>query len=124
MKRANPRIERLCDAYVRMAKEAHHRPQAPSDSPGRLEQEAVQYALRFHDEEDTRNFWIGCSNFTTNRAFVFCIEAARCLASGDRGDATAIKLLEMAAAEVKRSGRKLHTRVNTTRNAAPCRVGV
>jgi hypothetical protein len=116
---SNPRLERLRDAYLLMADQAHYRPQTPNDGfrniqltldqihdPDRLAREAIKYAMRFDAEEDTRLFWIGCSNFSTVRAFIWTIEAARQLASGDDGDATAIKLLEMAVAEVKRSTRK------------------
>jgi hypothetical protein len=58
--------------------------------------------VSFYKEEDTRQFWIGCSNYTTNRAFIWTIEAARVLASGTDGNATAIKLLSMALDEIKR----------------------
>jgi hypothetical protein len=67
----------------------------------RLHQEAIDYALKFAEEEDGLSFWVGCSNFTTNRAFVWCIEAARCLASGDDGNKAALKLLKMAAQDVQ-----------------------
>jgi hypothetical protein len=54
--------------------------------------------LKFSAEEDERTFWIGCSNFTTNRAFVCTIEAARLLAGG--GDAAAPRLLKIAVKEI------------------------
>jgi hypothetical protein len=100
-----------------MADKARYRPQAPGDGCGnilltrgecndrqRLEREAMEYAKQFLAEEDDRRFRIGCSHYEYNRAFVWTIEAARQLASGTDGRETAIRLLEMAAAEV-RSGR-------------------
>lgn len=104
--------KRLREAYLMMAQRARYRPAAPSDGCGhielsraevgdlqRLAREAGAYAQQFRKEEDQLKFWIGCSNFKTNRAFVWTIEAARCLAGG--GDETAIVLLEMALAELK-----------------------
>jgi len=112
--RIHPRNARYAEAYLRMAEEARYRPQAPSDGWGhirlsleqvrdrpRLEQEAIDYALMFAKEEDGQEFRVGCSNFTTNRAFIWTIEAARCLASGADGDAIALRLLKMAATDVK-----------------------
>jgi hypothetical protein len=108
------RFERFREAYLRMATEAKYRPQAPSDGCGnicltleqfkddaRLQREADEYAAAFIKEEDDCRFMIGCSNFMTNRAFMFAIEAARLLASGDEGNAYAVKLLKMAAKEVE-----------------------
>jgi hypothetical protein len=78
-----PRDYRFAQAYLAMAEEADYRPQAPGDGMGhvlltrdelqdarRLEAETVAYVKRFVKEEDTRRFDLGCSNFTTNRAFV------------------------------------------------------
>jgi hypothetical protein len=116
--RFDPRIRRYREAYLHMARNTRYRPQAPSDGhgniqlmpddlhdPARLDEEATLYADKFASEEDTLQFWIGCSDFETNRAFIWTIEAARVLASGDLGNRTAIKLLEMALAEVKRASR-------------------
>lgn len=113
MKFANPKLQRFYEAYLMMAERAHYRPAAPSDGFGniqltleqvrddyRLQREAVAYALEFDKEEDTNSFWIGCSDYKTNRAFVWSIEAARLLASGDTDD-KAIVLLEMALEEVR-----------------------
>src|SRR6185503_17881602 len=58
-----------------------------------LEREAHQYALRFSAEEDTHRYRIEVSNFSTNRAFIYSIEAARCLATGEED--VALRLLEM-----------------------------
>jgi len=108
------KLERFHQAYLAMAKQAKYRPQAPSDGCGniqltkeqcadkiRLNAEATAYALAFDREEDSLQFWIGCSNFSTNRAFVFAIEAARVLASDSDGNPVAQKLLEMAVAEIR-----------------------
>jgi hypothetical protein len=110
------RIQRFAEAYLRMAEQAKYRPQAPSDGfgniqlsleqtkdPARLRRECVDYAHRFSAEEDKRCFDIGCSDFRTNRAFVWTIEAARQLASGSDGNETALKLLGMATREVQRA---------------------
>jgi hypothetical protein len=108
----NPRFHRCHEAYIEMAKQARYRPQAPGDGmghthltkeqaadPDRLDREASEYAHKFNEEENTRTFWIGCSNFQTNRAFIWTIEAARALAGG--ADDLALDLLKMAVKEVK-----------------------
>jgi hypothetical protein len=110
----DPRILRWAEAYEAMAREAKYRPAAPSDGmggvylsveqasdPERLRRESLEYAVQFLAEEDTDSFWVGCSDFRTNKAFMWTIEAARQLASGMSGNATAVKLLEMAACEVR-----------------------
>jgi hypothetical protein len=68
----------------------------------RLLREAVDYAVSFISEENSRSFNLSCSNFRTNRAFVFAIEAARLLASGDEGDRFAVELLRLAVREIQR----------------------
>ena len=91
------KLMRFAQTYLMMAR-AGYRPAAPNDGFGtimlsteqlkdreRLYLEAVKYALKFNREEDTDSFWIGCSDYDTNRAFVLCIEAARLLAGG-RGE--------------------------------------
>jgi hypothetical protein len=113
------RDRRYAEAYLRMAKDAQYRPEAPGDGcggiylsadelrdPVRLAQEAEAYALHFAKEEDTRSFCIGCSKFSTNRAFIWAIEAARTLAGG--GDATALKLLKMAIQELENNSAAGH----------------
>jgi hypothetical protein len=120
-----PKIKRFREAYLTMAKLARYRPQAPGDGmgnillskqeladPNRLEQEATAYALSFDKEEDTRQFWIGCSDFETNRAFIWTIEAARQLAGGEDGKKTAHELLEMALAELQKTTRQAVTPEN------------
>jgi hypothetical protein len=111
----DPRFQRFREAYLQMAREANYRPGAPSDGfghtmldleqlrdPERLQAEATDYAISFLKEEDGDCFWVGCSDFRTNRAFFWAIETARLLASGDGGNVAAIKLLRMAAREVAR----------------------
>ena len=103
---------RFAEAYLMMATEALYRPQAPGDGMGSVNlteeelmdhslllQEAVEYATRFRDEEDSLKFRIGISDFATNRAFVFTIEAARSLAGAN--SELAAKLLEMAMRDVE-----------------------
>jgi hypothetical protein len=77
-------------------------PKSSSPNPECLAREATAYAIAFNKEEDSNQFWIGCSDFTTNRAFVRTIEAARQLASGINGQEVALKLLAMAMKEVQR----------------------
>jgi hypothetical protein len=116
----NPQLQRFRAAYLAMASRARYRPQAPGDGFGhidlseehlknqdRLWREATEYAIRFYREEETKNFWIGYSDFMTNRAFIWTIEAARNLAAGVGGNKTAIKLLEMALQEVQAQHSKL-----------------
>ena len=78
------KLMRFAQAYLMMA-DAKYRPAAPSDGCGniqltseqyadknRLYLEAVTYAMKFASVEDgDMNFHIGCSNYNTNRAFVF-----------------------------------------------------
>jgi hypothetical protein len=105
------RLARFAEAYLIMAG-VKYRPAAPSDGCGniqlspdqfkardRLYREAVKYAVDFYREEDSLSFWIGCSNFNTNRAFVLSIEAARLLAGC--GETHAVRLLELAIKEIK-----------------------
>lgn len=107
-------LMRFVEAYLMMATRANYRPGAPGDGCGnislsadeladadRLRREAFKYALRFQKEEDGCEFRIGCSDFRTNRAFMFVIEAARQLASGASGNLTAIRLLKMAMQEIR-----------------------
>lgn len=111
------RMERYAEAYLRMAKEARYRPKAPGDGCGnvsltaqqaadreRLDREAWAYAEEFDREENDLSFIIGCSDFETNRAFIFTIEAARVLAGGEKQ--LALKLLAMAIDDIKQSQRE------------------
>jgi hypothetical protein len=109
--------ERICQAYVRMAHEARYRPAAPSDGwgsiqlsaeelndPHILDAEAREYAERFIREENRRQFYIGCSKWSTNRALVFTIEAARALC--ECADEHALRLLRMATDEVTKAKKR------------------
>jgi hypothetical protein len=109
---SDARLNRFREAYLQMAKEARYRPKALGDGcgnvsltateaadPERLQREARAYAATFDGEEDERRFFIGCSDFRTNRAFVYTIEAARALAAAESD--LAIKLLTMAIQEIK-----------------------
>ena len=100
---AKDKIMRFAQTYLMMAR-AGYRPAAPNDGfgniqlsreqfedRGRLYMEAVEYALKFNREEDSNRFWIGCSDYATNRAFVLCIEAARLLAGGKGSEPYAVK---------------------------------
>jgi len=111
----DPRLERFREAYFKMAELARYRPQAPDGGFGniqltlaeladakRLAHEATEYAIRFLREENTCAFHLGCSDFSTNKAFCWTIEAARQLAVGATGNQVALTLLRMAAAEVVR----------------------
>jgi hypothetical protein len=115
--RLNPRDHRYAEAYLAMAKEARYRPQAPGDGmghvlhtkeeardPSRLEEETLAYVKNFVAEEDTLSFAIGCTDFSTGRATIYAIEAARCLCGG--ADDVAVKLLKMAIDEIKRPPRR------------------
>jgi hypothetical protein len=105
-------IARIREAYVRMATEGRYRPAAPGDAmgsidlteeeiadPGLLDQEASQYAASFIEEEDSARFSIGVSNYRTNRAFVYVIEAAKGLCGAQ--DKVALRLLKMAIKEIE-----------------------
>src|SRR6516162_7387943 len=112
------KLARFKEAYLRMAQDARYRPSAPSDgvgniglsakelcNPARLDREAAAYAAAFCAEEDKGAFHIGCSDFETNRAFIWAIEAARCLASGILGEPHALRLLQMAIADVEQAAK-------------------
>jgi hypothetical protein len=108
-------LQRLREAYLKMA--PFYRPGAPGDGmgsvdlteeevrdPDRLHAEATAYALAFRQEEDTRSFWIGVSDFGTNQAFLWTIEAARLLAGGNNKGA--LKLLKLAEGQIKEAIRR------------------
>ena len=106
---------RFAEAYVAMAG-AKYRPAAPGDGygsinltdeqmadPDVLAAEAVRYAVRFCREDDQCMFNLGCTDYTTNRASVFAIEAARLLATGIDGRPFALKLLNLATREIRQA---------------------
>lgn len=107
-----PAVDRFVQAYLEMAK--FYRPNAPGDGMGnvhltraelrnkaRLEKEAVGYAIAFRKEEDTGQFSIGCSEFETNQAFMYLIEAARNLAGcNPKG---ALQLIRLAQPQIEKA---------------------
>ena len=100
---AKDKIMRFAETYLMMARTGYRQ-----DGLGniqldeeRLYREAAEYALKFNREEDGRSFRIGCSNYSTNRAYVLSIEAARLLASGRDGDQYAARLLKLAIEEIE-----------------------
>jgi hypothetical protein len=103
--------ERIIEAYIRMAREATYRPAAPGDgfgsvdlSPAQLRSknilraEAERYADKFIGEENACEFWIGISNFASNRALVYTVEAARLMCGAQ--EVLALQLLKMAVDEL------------------------
>jgi hypothetical protein len=114
---------RFAEAYVAMAG-AKYRPAAPGDGygsinltdeqmadPDVLAAEAVRYAVRFGREDDECMFNLGCTDYATNRASVFAIEAVRLLAGGTDGQPYALKLLSLATREIRQAKtRKEHPR--------------
>jgi hypothetical protein len=105
--------DRIVQAYLAMAN-AGYRPAAPDEGLGSvdlnadeihdqdtLRTEAKEYAKRFLQEEASLQFYIGCSNYETNRALVYVIEAARLFCCSD-ADTLAVKLLGMAIDEAKK----------------------
>lgn len=110
---------RIAQAYCQMAVKAKYRPAAPGDGFGgifldsdqladgeRLHHEALAYARRFMEEEASSEFCIGVSCFDTVRAFVYAIEAARCLCAGSGFEGVAYSLLGMAASEINNTKAK------------------
>ena len=114
-------FDRLREAYIAMSKWAKYRAAAPIDGcgnitpsdevladPEQLAKEAVRYATDFINEG--YRFWIGVSDFSTNRALVYTIESARNLWGGMGSLDTAIRLLEMALAEAQDAKRQYQER--------------
>jgi hypothetical protein len=92
--------DNVADAYKAMANEADYHP-GDDGCEASLDQEARAYATQWLAEEDTDTFGIGCTDFTTAKATVYAIEAARLLCAGVVGVATARRLLTMALAELE-----------------------
>jgi hypothetical protein len=88
----------IAAAYRTMATEADHH---PAGDGCELDQEASIYAVQWMTEEEDLTFLIGCTDFTTAKATVYAIEAARLLCAGDYGVATARRLLALALAELE-----------------------
>ena len=102
--------EQIENAYRTMATEAKYRPTAPSDGFGHivvpddeldLDAEARDYALRWWSEEDDGRFDIGSADFTTRKAMIFAVEAARLMAGGASNERHAAKLLRLALEEIE-----------------------
>jgi len=84
------KLRRLASADMVMAA-LGYRQQAPSDGFGTIttplqeldpDYEAVAYARRFIAEEDTDQYWAGCTHFEFNRAAVWALEAFRLMNAG------------------------------------------
>jgi hypothetical protein len=103
----HPEIQRSMEAYKMMAA-LDYRPEAPltgltpeqTKDQHRSEMEALRYAMRFWQDENSCNYHIGTTNWRTKRAFELGLEALRCLSAGIL-DAAAVQLFEKALAEVK-----------------------
>jgi hypothetical protein len=100
---------RILEAYIKMAEQARYRPAAntvlTSEELGDreiLKEEAARYAEKFLAQENTAQFWIGVSDFSTNRALVYVIEAARCLCAAQSllRHEIATRLLALAAEDL------------------------
>jgi hypothetical protein len=73
------------------------------DDPVRLTEEADKYATEFMRQEDS-HFSIGVSDFSTNRALVYAVEAARALCTPDPD--LALARLELAVEETEGTKKK------------------
>jgi hypothetical protein len=112
-------FEQIRSAYKMMGEKAKYRPAAPSDGMGNItvptetlniEKEAANYAQRWRKDENNFTFSIGNSSFSTRRASIFTVEAARMMAIGTLGDRTALKLLRMAVKELDAAIKKEQVR--------------
>ncbi len=99
-----------------------YRPQAPSDGFGTItaplqeldpDEEALAYARRFIAEENTDQYWAGCTHYEFNRAAVWALEAFRLMNAGrlwvgesperaEHARSLVPKLLRLAADEYER----------------------
>lgn len=110
---SNPIIDQVRAAYKAMAKTARYRPQAPSDGVGNittplrqlnLNREATEYAKNWWDcEEHEHRHYMGFPDFEARSAFIYVLEAGRCISGMDYRPAVA--LLKMAIAELEASPR-------------------
>jgi hypothetical protein len=120
--RSARRLFRYVQTYLMMA-DVKYRPGAPSDcfsgaiylskeelaDEDRLYHEAVDYALKFDKDEEEGKFFIGSSNYETNRAFILAIEAARLLNTSP-GNKYALRLLRMAIEEIENANKERQER--------------
>lgn len=107
------RFDRYVEAYYEMAAKAKYRPAARSDGfgnipagvdylndPNELEREANTYAKRIYEQDNKKCFQVqASSNYRTNRALVYVLEAAANLCAVQ--DDLALKLLRMAINDIK-----------------------
>ena len=95
---------RFTEAYFHMVKEAQYRAypiyEKPLASMAELQDEAAAYSEKFLAEDTRCIFHIGCSDFDTNRALVYTIEAARALCGATPN--LARRLLQLAQDEIRR----------------------
>jgi hypothetical protein len=87
--------EQIKEAFRAIAKELGAA--VPSNS------EANAFAETWWKQEDDLTFRIGCADFTTRKATIYAIEAAKFMCAGRSGDAAAIKLLKLSLAEMKQA---------------------
>jgi hypothetical protein len=109
------KLERFAEAY-RMMAELGYRPAAPSDGFGgivvplpelEVSVEAREYAQRFAEEEDSGQFWAGCTDYTFNRAAVLALEAFRLMNGGRPENPELVPaMLRKAAEEYERALRE------------------
>jgi hypothetical protein len=115
------KLQRFAEAYTMMA-ELGYRPAAPGNGFGgitvpaaelEVSVEAREYATRFAAEENTNEYWAGCTDYTFNRAAVLALEAFRLMNGGrfwndgdKRGPELVPDLLRLAAEEYERAVRE------------------
>jgi hypothetical protein len=97
---SNPKFERFLEAYLTLEREADWGGKyfAEAIPP---EQRARKNARDFAEGDASRAHWVGCTDFSTSKAAVFCVEAVRAMNQGSSGQADALRLLMLAADEVK-----------------------
>src|ERR1041385_6373356 len=113
MKTTKTEFERICEAYLTMAKDGNYRPSAPSDGFGhiqltkrqieedkRLREGAHRYAKRFVAEWSGDGWYIGISNWESSRALALTIEAARLMCGA--AEPVALRMLKLAVMELER----------------------
>jgi hypothetical protein len=97
---SNLKFETFLDAYLTLEREADWGGKyfAEAISP---EARARKNARDFAEGDASRAHWVGCTDFSTSKAAVFCVEALRAMNHGSSGQTDALALLGMAIAEVK-----------------------
>jgi hypothetical protein len=110
---------RFCEAYLQMTKIAY-RPAAPSDGFGNvvlsdaelqnqteINEEATSYADECVASDDDCTWRTGSTNYSTNRATVYLVEAVRNLCSGSDGNPWALKLIKLAVDDIEAAQARL-----------------